>query len=411
MVVITSLLLAVIAAVAPVVGRPGVAHAQAPVDAAAYGPPDWVRPGTRITSYAAGAAVSQSGYQLIEDPTGPWEDPVTGKRYRKTDETGESVGGASGDGVSEIDVIAVDGNDVVLSYTLYGIDRGRNLLTVLPINGWRQGGGVVDGVWANPAFLATLRSGDFGGLLVLRGQYPLNGTTYDALSIVNPTPGAYASYTYDTVTGLLLASTTRTSGGVSPVRVPGQDPPQAADQLGISRFVSVRQLDVPGIGAPAPDWVGRTSGLDYAGSWTVTNPLDPSAGGFTWPMQGRVTFGQVGPTWASYQMRTTTDVNGIQNPGARDGVSSGTGLFWWAPDALASMTTGQVLDTDPTTGVRLSVGARGQGPGGPTVDIESQLPGTAGRTTFDVGTGVLLRFQLRTASDGSITDLALQRLP
>jgi len=119
----------------------------------------------------------------------------------------------------------------------------------------------------------------------------------------------------------------------------------------------------------------------------------------------------VGDTWATYQLRTLTNVDGVQSPGGRDGATGGTGLFWWSPDALAAMTPGQVLDTDPVTGLALSVGARGSGPGGPTIDIESRLPGTTGRVTYDIGTGVLRRYQLQTQSDGTTIDLVLQGIP
>lgn len=392
------------------VAGPTSTTAQAPIDVAGYGPPEWVRPGTRITGYAAGAAVSGSDYQLIEDPQGNYEDPTTGKRYRKTDETGESVGGASGDGLYEIDVISVEGTDVVVSYTLYGIDRTLGVLSPQPIGGWRQQGGALDGVWANPAYLATLQTGDVGGLLVLQGPYELNGTTYDTVSIVNPTPGAYASYTYDRASGVLVASTTRTAGQASPVRLPGQDPPTAADALGINRFVSTRQLEVPGIGTPAPGWVASTPGLGYSGTTTITNPFDTSLVS-RWPTEATVTFPQVGATWATYALRTVTDAGGTRIDGGRDGVSSGTGLFWWAPDALAAMTQGQVLDSDPVTGLQLTVAAVGDGPAGPTVDIETRMPGTAGRVTYDVGTGVLLRYQVQTQSNGTTIDLSLRAMP
>jgi hypothetical protein len=384
--------------------------AQAPADVAGYGPPAWVTPGTRITGYAAGAAVGGSGYQLLEDPEGNYLDPTTGRRYRKTDETGESVGGASGDGLYVIDVIAVEGTDVVVDHTLYGIDRTTNTLLPRPVGGWRQPGGALEGVWVNPEYLATLRTGDIGGLMVLQGPYQLDGTTYDTISVVDPTPGAYASYAYDRVSGLLIASTTRTSGQASPVRLPGQDPPTAADALGISRFVSTRTLELPGIGSRVPDWVAATPGLSYAGVTVITNPLDPSIV-VQWPTQASVTFPEVGATWASYQLRTVTVVGGAQNPGGRDGVTSGTGLFWWSPDALATMAPGQVLDTDPVTGLQTTVGARASGGAGPTIDIETRMPGTFGRVTYDIGTGVLLRYQVQTQSDGTTIDLALQGMP
>ena len=101
----------------------------------------------------------------------------------------------------------------------------------------------------------------------------------------------------------------------------------------------------------------------------------------------------------------------LNGQGGRDGVSSGTGLFWWAPEALAAMTPGQVLDNDPVTGLQVTVGAAGRGPAGPTVDIETQLPGTAGRVTYDVGSGVLLRYQVQTQSNGTTIDLSLQAMP
>ena len=112
--------------------------------------------GLRITFYSAAAAVAQSRYQLIEDPAGPWQDPVTGKHYRNTEDTGESVGGASGDGVSQVDVVAVEGNDVVLSMAMYGIDRATDTLAVLPIRqregaGWRHRRAVDRAAAARPA--------------------------------------------------------------------------------------------------------------------------------------------------------------------------------------------------------------------------------------------------------------------
>jgi hypothetical protein len=265
-------------------------------------------------------------------------------------------------------------------------------------------------VWVNPEYLATLRTGDIGGLLVLHGPYELNGTTYDTISVVNPTPGAYSSVTYDRASGVLVASTTRTSGSVAPVRLPGQDPPRAADALGISRFVSTRALALPGIGSSVPAWVASTGGLSYAGETVITNPFDTSIQ-VRWPTQASVTFPEVGDTWASFQLRTVTDASGVRTEGGRDGVTGGTGLFWWSPEALATMSPGQVLDTDPVTGLQSTVGLQGSGPVGPTLDIETRMPGSFGRVTYDVGTGVMLRYQSQTQSDGTTIDLSLQGMP
>ena len=381
------------------------------LDAGALPPPSWVQPGARVTFYSAAAAVAQSRYQLIEDPEGPWQDPVTGKHYRNTEDTGESMGGASGDGVSQVDVVALDGNDVVLSMALYGIDRANGTLAVLPGAGAKAPGGAVDGLWVAPQILAQLHTGSLGGLLVLRGDYPLNGTTYEAVSIVNPTPGAYSSQTYDTATGVLLASTTDTAGAVSPVQLPGQGPAQGASQLTISRFVSIRQMTTPGIGSAAPAWVSTTPGLSYAGEYRWTNPVDPSSGSFSSPMSAQVTFTESGATWATYGLHTQMNIGGMASPSDASGVSSGTGPYWWDPAALAAMRTGQALDTDPVTTMTVAVTGADPGPAGPTVTITSSIPGTSGYATYDVATGALVGQTISVISSGATVQLGLQQMP
>jgi hypothetical protein len=408
------LALALLAVLAIPSGLPAAAQATGlggALDLGAVPPPSWVQPGARVTFYSAAASVAQSRYQLIEDPEGPWRDPVTGKHYRSTEDTGESLGSASGDGVSQVDVVAVDGNDVVLSMALYGIDRATNTLAVLPSAGAKVPGGAVDGLWIAPQLLAQLQTGSLGGLLVLRGDYPLGGTTYQAVSIVNPTPGAYSSQTFDSATGVLLASTTNTAGATSPVQLPGQGPTQGASQLTISRFMGIRQMTTPGIGSAAPAWVVRTPGLSYAGDYRWTNPVDPSSGSLTVPMSAQTTFTASGPTWATYGLRTKVELPGGATPSDVSGVSSGVGPYWWDPAALAGFSTGQLLDTDPVTTLTVSVTGVEQGPAGPAVTITSQIPGTTGQATYDVGTGVLVGQSITVASSGVAMQLGLQQMP
>ena len=91
--------------------------------AAGLGPPDWVKPGTRISFHNAAATVSGSQSVFVEDPTGPWEDPSTGTHYSLQESSGSAIGGSGGDGVSQVDVVAIEGTDVVLSQSGYAIDR------------------------------------------------------------------------------------------------------------------------------------------------------------------------------------------------------------------------------------------------------------------------------------------------
>jgi hypothetical protein len=409
------LLLALVAASMLAGGSGGNAAAQGyglgSLDVGTVPPPSWVQPGARVTFYSAAIAVTQSRCQLIEDPAGPWQDPVTGKHYRSTGDSGDSLSGASGDGVSQVDVVAVEGNDVVLSLTLFGIDRATGTLSVLPGAGTKVPGGAIDGLWIAPPRLAQLQTGSLGGLTVLHGDYPLNGTTYHAVSIVDPTPGACSSQTFDTATGVLLASTTNTAGATSPVQLPGQDATQGASQLTISRFVSIRQMTTPGIGSDAPAWVAGNSGLSYSGEYRWTNPVDPSSGSLSYPMTAQTTFTASGPAWATYGLRTQVQLPGGGTPGDSSGVSSGTGPYWWDPVALAGFSAGQVLDTDPVTTMTVSVKGVGQGLAGPVVTITSQIPGTTGLATYDVGTGVLVGQAIAVASSGVTVQLGLQQMP
>jgi hypothetical protein len=159
-------------------------------DASTFGPPDWARPGVRLSFYAAGASVARSRFAWVEDASGDWQDPVTGRRYRRTDESGEGVGGGSGDGVTQIDILAVEGTDVVLASGALGIDRANDQFVLLPGGGGKVGGGVVDGVWIHPLLLAQLEGSRPDTLLVLRGDYPL-GAVRATRPAVRPADGRY----------------------------------------------------------------------------------------------------------------------------------------------------------------------------------------------------------------------------
>jgi hypothetical protein len=45
------------------------------------------------------------------------------------------------------------------------------------------------------------------------------------------------------------------------------------------------------------------------------------------------------------------------------------------------------------------------------MDIDTGMPGNAGRLTYDMGTGVLVRYQVQTQSTGTTIDLSLQSMP
>jgi hypothetical protein len=230
------------------------------------------------------------------------------------------------------------------------------------------------------------------------------------LSFVNTNPQAYSSITYDTDTGVLLANTTSTAGAMSPVTEPGQPPPVGNTQLTITRFLGIRQRTLPGLDGANPEWVARKGSMTYAGTYDFVNPVDPSSGAGSFPMQLSVRLGQGGRNWTSYSASTVIQQLSPQ-PTTGNGVTGPAGIYWFDPRALATMTAGQSLDKDPLTTEQLTVAGVGAGPRGPAVNISDQLPGIANQLTYDQPTGALLALEAHEAGSGKTVRLQLQDPP
>jgi hypothetical protein len=374
---------------------------------AGVGPPAWVKPGTRLTFYGRAASIAQSYYTYVEDPEGDWEDPTTGKHYRRSDQGGDAqdMPTAAGEAYTQTDVLAVEGNDVVISTTMYSIDLLARKLTLNPLGGSRVPGAVVDGAWINPDLLHQVVTTGYQGLLILRGPYLLGGTTYDAVSFIASDAG-YQSSTYDAATGKLLATNTSTQGAGSPVHGP-LDNPQGNVEMSLTRFVSVRQLNSPAVTAPAPAWVASTPSLSYTGTFTQVNPVDPGAGSWVYPMQMTVALGDGGATWRSFTSHTSLDLNGSPQTTDAAGVTGGTGLYWYDPATLATLSPGDVIDEDPTTGARTSVVGVEPAGSGATVTLATDMSGVSARLGYDRDSGTLLTMEVAQAVTGATIRLQL----
>ncbi len=380
--------------------------------------PDWIAAGARLTWYEAAAAIAQSNFQWVERPCdeATWTDPATGKCYVRTDEPGPfhaDPATAAGDGLSQIDVIAVDGANVVLSADLYTFDRtmSNGNLIWTPAGGQSEDGSNVDGAWINPAILGQFTGGGgTSGLTVLRGNYQLGSTTYDAISLVNGLGGgsSYYSYTYDTRTGVLLSANTTTPGRVTTPIVGPTDvaPPRSNSELTMARFQNFRLRTIPGTGAALPDSIATASELDYQGTYHFVNPFDPSSGSLDYPIAVSVTFGSGGAAWRSFSARTL--IPDLPEDSRALGVTGPTGVYAYSPAALATMTAGQVLDQDPVTGEVVTVAAVAPSANGSTVvEIDSQLPGNLVRSTYDLASGLLVAYETQSASNGQTISLQL----
>ena len=200
------------------------------------GVPNWMATGTRITWYAAAASVAQSCFSITEDPTcsagghGCYTDPQTGKFYRKSDEGPDAQGAptASGDGFSQLDVMAVDGRNVALMSNLYVIDRNFNQLGWTPLGGATVDATSLDGSWMPPSELEQAVATGIGGLLVLTGEYQLAERVVPSVSFVtglgggNRTPSPTSSCSSRTAAPRLMAPRSSSSRAGCPASKPAR---------------------------------------------------------------------------------------------------------------------------------------------------------------------------------------------
>jgi hypothetical protein len=286
--------------------------------------------------------------------------------------------------VSQTDVLALEGDDVILSTSMWAIDLESGQLSLLPLWGGRFPGGAVDGAWARPDLLAQVPEGGTPELRVLRGTYQLGETPVESVAFVSRVEGDYASTVFDIDSGVLVASTGRYKGVGSPVHGPLDDP-EGNVQVMFARLVDVRERELPGLGAPVPEWVTPGTTLVYQGEATVTNPFDPSGFSMGWPVELVVTLDEVGSSWATFRSTTATDFDGYVERSETSGATGSTGLYWYDPASLAAMTAGTLLDEDPVTTARLSV----ESADGSSVTLLTEAPGVTARATYEVASGIL----------------------
>lgn len=394
----------------PLGGGPGVpeeATRNSPMlaflpNAAGLGAPDWVKPGVRITFYGMSASVPEGSYELQEDEKGPWEDPTTGKRYSK-----QEVAGSGGAGYLQIDVYAVDRSTVVLNGNVYGIAQPGSPPTLNKVltNGFLAAAAAPADYWVHPKLLKAATEVKRGGLMVLRGSYPLGDRMVPSLNIVSRTAESYSSQAYDLESGLLVSSTTVGRGSLATLRLPGEAPQRGNSTSNSLKLVSVRQVNVPGFGAKNPEWVQRVRRMQYAGTVRWRHPFDAASQQMEGPASMNVRFGQRGDSWAMYDATFEFAIGGMPQQSVTQGMGSPAGGFYIDPGSFANVRSGQVLDEDPVTKIVTRVGELVPGR---RITILTDGPGVQGESVYDLANGALVAITVVQPTSGLTFSLQLQ---
>ncbi|MFP4056397.1 MAG: hypothetical protein ACLF0G_05975 [Candidatus Brocadiia bacterium] len=320
-------------------------------DAGAMGPPAWVKPGVRLTYYAATASVPHGRYvyRRSEDGRGQWQD-AQGRRYIR-----EEAIGASGHGYNQLNVVALSEKAVAIEarmYTFLNYDGPPKILSLNAIIGLPAVGG---DFWVHPRLLARLGERDTPEITVLRMPFKRKGKTYQALAIRGIGKGKDVEFVYDLATGILLHSHFATD-------------PAAGTRTVLSHcyLEAVRPVQVPWADAPAPAWTRQVGVLRYKGTYVGAGsgvmPVSIPAS-----LELRVL--RRGKGWLQYRQRAQFGVppRASRAEFRRAAGNAQWGGPWLPPQGLGGLREGQVLDRDPLTKVTVSVTGLGAGPSGDRV--------------------------------------------
>ena len=342
--------------------------------------PDWVKPGVRISYFVRSATVPESDYGLTESGDGEWEDPQTGKRYKRE----ESVG-AGGEGFGQVDVIAVGRTAVALQGSLYCLLQPGPPPTLYKFasDGFLGAAAGPADYWVHPHLLAAAMQTHTPTFFVLKGEYPVNGRPVPSLCVVTREADFYSSQAFSLETGLLVASTVSSRGKLAAVRLPGEDAPRGNKSITTVRLINVRTLTLPGLNGRNPDWAMNVRRLSYAGLATIQIPGAPP---MQCPAQMVVEFGKRGPSWACYRSQLAYTIAGTPQSSASEGVCGPAGGFWVDPAAYRDARPGAVLDDDPVTHCQTRIGQVGNG----GFSVVLQGPGVGQESVYDAATGRLV---------------------
>lgn len=323
------------------------------------GAPAWVKPGTRLTFYAASATMNSATTEMVLDKEGNWVIPgETGdKKYKDEDRDAR----ASGQAYVQVNVSYVDRETAVLDVRVYGVDAGSGTIQLPGLMGWVGSAANGSDYWIHPAELAKMKAVKSADTNVTKGPYKVDGRTYDSIRIYSQSKGGTMHRVYDLETGVLLYSAVSSVGadvkeGVGEVFYTHS----GGSSKGYMKLVSIRNLELPWNGAPAPEWVARTRALRFGGSQNVMMNGMPTA---SFPVVAELKFRRTGKGWAQFvehsEVQGTMGVPAQQAENNRAVGTSQIGGLWIPAEALAKLRPG-TLDTDPTTKMQFSY-AGGQG--------------------------------------------------
>lgn len=318
--------------------------------------PKWVQPGLRLTFYGASASVAGYGKQWTIDPEGNFVS-ADGQHWSATDKLG-----ASGQGLTHFDIVAVNPDKVAVSTSTYLIIPGSAPQSTTSGIFFGAPGAPGD-IWVNPDVLRQLSNRNSNGLRVSRLPYKLPSGSKPAVWVHTTTANGHTLYVYEEATGVLLHYSASTGGQASPVIGHDEASNTANTTLVTTTIVAQRVISMPWNHDPPSAQAASLRSLQYSGTVTTFIPGSPAIGIPTSLTLSRTASGS---GWQKFTGQSTMGGNGIPPSSSETEILAGPYALgvWISPEGLGRLRPGQQLDRDPATGIVATVNRPGRTPNG-----------------------------------------------
>jgi len=344
-------------------------------DAQSCPAPEWIVPGTRLSYFSSVSDVEDAAgaVKLVPDPNGNITDS-SGNRFSEGNEVTRGVAGAGWDC---FDIVAVEPGVVVITMRQYANLNGLQG-PCIPTNASSvmiHPSGC--DYYLHPKLLAQLQESSNNGISVIKGTINHRGQTYNAVRSTVEIPNSRQSSMFDLASGVQLTHNSSfeydkgTAYRASGNTYEGQR--RTGRSLANNQFISVRKMELPTEQMALPEWVRTMKRAQYQGMTVDSGTPDMGLGSITVNLSIDVTTQYVGKTFAMYKISVARQMQGVApmeptsiltatGPGSVDG-------FWINPNVLKTMQTGQMLDSDPNTGVQCGVEYVGPGENGSPIVV------------------------------------------
>ncbi len=299
----------------------------------AKGFPAWMKPGTRISYSAGDSIIPNSPLALQPDGKGNWFD-TQGRQFTP---------GSGGVGIAALDLVDVSDTTLAADLRNYiNLDVNTGEHAFVSSSGLLGTANGLGDFWIPPDRLRAMHEGTENDVQIVHAPYPLNGKTYDSLSISTYNDRGFTRFVYDIDTGLMIVSSSSHPQG------------DRSNAISHAQLIEVRERKLPWSNDALPDWMNAQHQLDYQG---VFNTIIPGVGENPWRYS--ISFELTkrhGNAVAAKQKSELDQGNGMPpTQSAMDRVfgAGGVGPLYIAPQTLAGLQPNQVIDEDRPTQTRI----------------------------------------------------------